>query len=87
MLSLLALGKLSESKSFSNADVSPELINSIETYKMIDAEYKLKYYMMLLPALETTGRRDLASALRQVLESAAREVTPENRAAPVHDLE
>jgi hypothetical protein len=67
MLALLVLDKLNECSSFPMDDVSVELISTIEEYGMINAEYKAKYYMDLIPKLDRIGRIDLVSGIQEAL--------------------
>ncbi len=67
MLALLVLGKLSNCSAFSANDVSADLIKTIVTYQMINAAYKAKYYIGLVPMLERIGRTDLTSVIHSAL--------------------
>jgi hypothetical protein len=69
MTALVALGKLSNCRSFPANDVSADLLNSILQYGLSD--YQRTYYADLVGPLEACGRRDLVSVVQRHLPAGA----------------
>ncbi len=67
MTCLVALGKLRNCRSFPTNDVTPNLIATLEEYRMLRNEYDVTWYREIMPALNDQGRVDLVSALNRVL--------------------
>lgn len=69
MTALVALGKLDDCGAFPSREVTPELLDTMEQYEMIDDDYQLDWYRELTPALKARGRNDLVAAIERILVS------------------
>ena len=67
MCELEALGKLKDSAAFSVKEVTPELLNTIQTYDMIYNDFQVDFYEEIMPLLEGKGKSDLSEVLKKVL--------------------
>jgi len=66
MTSLVALGKLEDCGAFPSREVTPELLDTLEQYEMIDDDYQVDWYRELIPALTKRGRKDLVAAIERI---------------------
>ena len=68
MCELEALGKLKDSAAFSTKVVTPELLETIETYDMLYNDFQVDFYEEIIPLFINRGRQDLVDVLKNVLE-------------------
>lgn len=71
MTSLVALGKLQDSKAFSQDDVTPDLLQWLEQYQMIKFEHTIDWYKELVQPLYDIKRGDLAKVIEVIVEGHA----------------
>ena len=67
MVVLESLGKLRESESFPENEVSIDLLNYLETYNMLFDPEQIYLYSLAIPLLEKRGRTDLVEALEKII--------------------
>ena len=67
MCELEAIDKLKDSAAFSTKEITPELLDTIQTYDMIYNDFQVDFYQEIMPALENKGRNDLVHVLKKVL--------------------
>jgi hypothetical protein len=68
MTTLVALGKLKDCEAFPWTDVTMELLGSVRQWEMIDARFKLAWYLELIPRLSQVGRGDLVDVIEAFAE-------------------
>jgi hypothetical protein len=69
MCELEAIDKLKDSAAFSVKDITPDLLETIQTYDMIYNDFQVDFYEEIMPALEKKGRKDLVDVLKTVLDN------------------
>jgi len=69
MCELEAIDKLKDSAAFSVKEVTPDLLETIQTYEMIYNDFQVDFYQEIVPALENKGRKDLVDVLKTVLDN------------------
>ena len=67
MCELEALGKLKDSAAFPVKEITPQLLETIETYDMLYNPFQEDFYEEIMGALEDKGRKDLVDVLKTVL--------------------
>jgi len=67
MCELQTIDKLKDSAAFSVKEITPELLETIQTYDMIYNDFQVDFYQEIMPALENKGRKDLVEVLKKVL--------------------
>ena len=80
MTVLEALGKLENCNSFPVKSVSPKLLYTLETYKMINSGSQVQFFRDMIPWLKQNHRDDLAEIIDMVIESYQRR----NRSNLIH---
>jgi len=73
MCELEAIDKLKDSAAFSVKEITPELLETIQTYDMIYNDFQVDFYEEIMPALENKGRKDLVDVLKKVLNNYQRQ--------------
>ena len=68
MTTLLSLGKLKDCQAFPLDDISPELLETLQKYKMYFGDHQAACYRDLLPGLANQGRNDLVDEIDRFLD-------------------